>query len=353
MRLTVKGYRTAVGVDVGGRWIKAAQLRRSLSGWRIEALAAFARMNPGQEIDAREVQYLRSILARQGFCGNDVVLAIPDSKVLPGILEVPPRNSGAPIEQIARMELSRMHKVPPNSFEVSFWDLPPSAHSRGRAQVMAVGCEHAGANALLDTFENAGLHVQVLDVRSCAIVRACQTLLAPADRVTAIIDIGWSSITVSLVCSGVVTYERTLHDAGIGSFIHRARKHMNLTDDVTEQLLSTVSLNDDPETRGSDSRGFEEFRRSLTRYFEGIANELQAPFSYTTTQYASSGVGRILLVGGGANIPGLPEYLASLINTPAAVVAPGDLAECSASVMSKSNDAAITPAIGLALFDEE
>lgn len=344
--------RTPTGIDVGSRQIKAAQLRRTPGGWRTEALCAIPRTRPGESIDADEVRYLQSALSRQGFCGNDVVLAVPDEKVLTGVLELPPPDSGAPFDKIARTELARMHKVRPDSFEMSYWRLPAPANPGDSLQALAVGYAHADANDLMDTFESAGLDVRALDVRSSAAARACRTALAPQPGMTAILDLGWSASSLSILHQGAIAYQRVIGGASIKTLSETIAQRLNVDTRTTEHLLSEVGLSRAGEPDDGDPQLFDQAGMTVARHFDTMAQELQTPLSYTACQYPDAEVKRLLLVGGGACIHGLTEYLSSSMEMEVKAVAPADLAESPPSVLPKSGNAALTLAIGLAQFGE-
>lgn len=157
-----------IGLDIGGRYVKAAQLSRSPDGWRIEATACFPRVTSEAELDRRQVQQIHDVLSRQGFRGRSVVLAVPAGTLLTAILELPPRRSGALLEQIARAELARMYKCDAQSIEISCWDLPVPSSADGSTAVMATSCRHADARELLKAFEDTGLGVKALDVHTCS-----------------------------------------------------------------------------------------------------------------------------------------------------------------------------------------
>ena len=76
-----------------------------------------ARADAEKDLSGEEIRELRLVLKRQGFQGRDIVLAAPDQSLLRGVFDLPRQVSGAPVSQIARMELSRMHQVPPDSEE--------------------------------------------------------------------------------------------------------------------------------------------------------------------------------------------------------------------------------------------
>jgi len=344
-------FRTPIGVDVGRKQVKAAQLRRLGRGWRIEAICAFPRANVGSDIDSEDARHLRGVLRRQGFSGRDIVLAVPPEMLKTGILELPSRVAGAPMSQIARMELARMSGVQPDSFEMSYWRLPPSEKDKGSAQVMAVGCAHEQANTLLDAFEDQGLNVRALDVRACASARACRAMLAPPPGSTAILDVGWGACCLSIVCGGVVTYERLLGGAGMGSLTKAIAQKFRLEDQLADRLIAEVGLDADGGDGGREGRAFEDVRLVLARHFDSVIDELRAPFLYVSQQYPGAAVKRLLLIGGGAATPGLAPYLASAMQVEVAAITPADLAECPSAMLERSRNTAMTLAMGLARFE--
>src|SRR5262245_41350251 len=99
--------RTPIGIDLGGYSMKAVQLDRSRGGWRVHAAVILALPAPNHPLDANTVRMLRDTLHRQGFASDRVVLAAPAAQLEVDVLEIPPRTSGAPVEQIARLELAR------------------------------------------------------------------------------------------------------------------------------------------------------------------------------------------------------------------------------------------------------
>src|SRR4051812_44424876 len=131
-RTSVPRGRTPIGLDLGARRVKAIQLEHGPDGPRIAAAAVAPQSGSGAGgaiVTAAEVAGLSDLLYRTGFEGQQVVLAAPSGQLLTGVMELPPRAADGkhqvPVEQIARMELARSHKIAPDSFEMGSWDLPP------------------------------------------------------------------------------------------------------------------------------------------------------------------------------------------------------------------------------------
>src|SRR3954451_23592560 len=108
MRLTdLKLRRSPIGLDLGGRTIKAVQLVCAQGKWCLHAAVALPQPEVNQPVVPQTARYVREALFRHGFVGNRIVLAAPATQLEMDVLELPPRSSGAPVEQIARSELAR------------------------------------------------------------------------------------------------------------------------------------------------------------------------------------------------------------------------------------------------------
>src|SRR5688572_30026381 len=93
---------TPIGLDIGSCSIKAVQLQRVREDWRVAAVTSLPRPQINAPLDRIAVRRIADVLYRQGFHGQSVVLAAPSDKLAADILELPPRTSGVPLEQIAR-----------------------------------------------------------------------------------------------------------------------------------------------------------------------------------------------------------------------------------------------------------
>lgn len=373
-RLHVRN-RSPIGLDVGSRTVKAVQLGRDRWGtgeWRVTAAAEVPRhdvtpqasgANPGKSpavppfaLSAAEVRRLMGTLERQNFSGGDVVLAVPNERVVSSMLELPPRSSQAPIEQIARMEVARAHRFAPDSFEMGCWDLPAAARATKQTPVMAVACTHADAAAVMDPFEAEGLHVAALDVRAAALARACAPLLRDdAAGITGIVDLGWASATLSLMHQGVAIYGRTLGDSGIGKLYHTLATRLALDVDVIDYLLAESGLAGAPAHGSAPAPGAGKVKPTdaaglIAAHFEAAVQELQVSLSYAQHQYPNTPLSRLLVVGGGGCIRGVTEHLRSALGIETKAAAPADVAAHTPAVAAQCASPALTAALGLAQF---
>jgi len=340
--------RTPIGIDVGERLIQAVQLVRLASGWQMEAAASIRRSG---STAAADIHQLRGLLAARGFKGNSVVLAVPAKRLITGILELPPRTSKAPIEQLARAELARMHKCEATSLEMACWDLPAPIRATTSTFVMAAGCTYADADALLDLFEREGFEVQCLGTHTVALARACEPLLEEVSGASAILDVGWTSSRLVLVYGNVVVYERNLPRGGLRSLVRSLVPRLKLESDDVVDLLWAIGLGGDRRAPDTSKEVCDDIRTATTAHFQDVAKEMRIPFSYLANQYRNAEVKRLFLVGGGAAMPGLKDYLASTTELELWAVMPSDLARCPKSFEGEYG-CSLTLAVGLARWKE-
>jgi len=348
MRWPASPSRSPIGIDVGARQIKAVQLSGAASSRRIEAAVVVPRTGNDLKQEARHVA---DALAQGGFKGADIVLAVPSNTLLTGIFELPPRDSGAPLEQIARAELARMHKCDGRSFEMAYWDLPAPARVGAGTHVMAAACPHADANAFLDAFEAQGLRARRLEIHASAVARACRAVLPDRGGIAVILDLGWSLARLVLLHKDVVVYERKLAKGALGSLVAAEAKGHDQSSDAVERLLIARGLDAAVPPDDADVKASQALRAAAQRYFDGMIEEMRIPLSYLGNQYPDAPVERLLLIGGAARLPALEAYIASRLDFEVRLVRLADLAAC-APALEAEHGPALTVAIGLAEFVE-
>lgn len=340
-----------IGLDVGPRTLKAVQARPAGNGcWRIEAAALVPRAEPGVPLSARELERFLGVLDRRGFTGVEFAIAAPPEAVLSGALELPARSAGVPIEQIARAELARTHQRDPMSFEMAFWDVPAPSRAGDGTHVMAVGCPHEGAEAVLKVFDSVGLDVSSVDVRPCCLARACVPLAHPAPAMTAILELGWTRGLLVLMHQGVVVYERTMEESALEALHAAVRTQLDAGPDIADYLLGTTEPPPAPAPRRRAGEGLGRAARLVSAFVDGLARELSLSLGYIAGRYPTPGgaVEQLLLVGGGATLPGLAPCLTQRLNLEARPVTPADLALVPPDLLAACSSPALVTALGLA-----
>lgn len=342
----------AIGLDIGPRHIAALQFERRDGRMGLRAAAmikrtATAGATPGPELTREEGARLEAVLFRQGFHGRHVVAAVPDQFLLSSILELPPRSSGAPLEQLAGVELARAHKQEAEAIESGSWEIPPPARSSETTHMMAAGCTHEVANAVLDPLEDAGLNVSVLDARSWALARAAAARCPDEMHgISALLDIGDAGALLTMLHGQTPVYRRFMSDGGLESLCGRLMQKLAL--DSETAWYATRTLLDSASTGSGDSGMDKEVEGFFEEHVGMLLTELTAAAEYVGHRYPP-GLQRVLLSGPIASAAGLMERLSGNFAVPIERGVVSGIAEVPGALVKVADDPSLFAAAGLAL----
>ncbi len=316
MRFLPTMGRSPIGLDIGSRLLKAVQLDCVRGRRVVKASASIMRSQPDVPFNHDEVKRLSRVLSQQGFVGRKFVLAAPSEQMMSAVLDMPPRDSGAPYQVIARQEFARLQNQEPGQFEVSYWDIPQPTRSSSE-QVMAVGCAHADTDPLLDVFVDCGFDVSAMDSGLCAAVRACGEQLESTQNISAVLDLGWGSARLGLVHDSVVVFDRTLSSSGMGRLHGRICEALAIEPAEADCLIQRIGFAATDADHGrADGRTHavaSQIRSIFTSYLKEISKELEASFEYTSHQYPGAKPHRLILIGGGGAVPGVAGQLDTMV----------------------------------------
>lgn len=283
---------TPIGLDIGSKWIKACQ---DLGRGR-RATACFPRLEPGAALSSVESQRIASVLMRRGFRGERVVVAAPSVRSVE--LELPASVGAGMLGAAARMEAARVLRLDPWSFELALWPLPRPARASGDTTAFAgAALPHEEAMALVAPLEEIGLEVTGIDLGGGALVRSCAGALG-AGSMGVVLDVGWSGISIIVVCGGVAVYERRLPDLGIGQLCAQVGEELSLEPDRAE-LIVRRSLTMPGQVV------HESVLARMTAMSQWLGHEIEVSMEYAWHRYGDSGQGVIVVAGGGAGLRGL------------------------------------------------
>lgn len=345
-----------IGLSLSGRFWSAAQLAIPRRGGMPELLAgAHVPRAPhgGTELGEGEAREIFGSLARLGFTGGRLVVSADPRSVVTSILDLPPRSSGAPLEQIARMEMMRSHRLEEGSFECATWDLPASSARRGPEQtpVLAVACRHEHAEGRLKAFDGVPLFAEGLDLTGLALGRACSRLLRPAGgqaSLAAIVHAGWDALDIAILHTApggesVLVYERSIGEAGLCVLAERMKKRGVGSEEGFDAVLSALCGIEE-----QASRIPAELRTLAAEFGEGVIPEVNQSLSFASRRFADTTSSSVLVMGEGAMLRGLGERMQQATGAEVKVVRVGDVVRVPAGLAGLAGSTALMAAVGLA-----
>lgn len=286
-----------IAVDLGACAIHAAQLDtrgRPLAWVRIR------RPVPDAPYTGEDFRRLHGVLYRRGFRGRRVVLTAPKSIVQRTAIELPPRSSGAPLDQIARSELARQLRIEPDAFEFAWWDAPQPPRHGSTTRAITVTVTHRGADEILDHLERLELTPVALLCPGTAIAAAAEPVRP--DACAAGLDLGWSDGTLVVRNGDRVIFERQLAGCGLAAAIKGAGTRRGIR---LERLVRALEA-----PASEDPRPVHPvIGELLESYLHDLREEMRSSIDYLRGCEGSCEPESITLVGGGAHLPGVGEAI--------------------------------------------
>lgn len=313
-----------LGIDISTSAVKLLELSRTGQRYQVESCAlerlpqgAMAERNVN---DPEQVgMALRHALRRSGSKLRQAAVAVPTSGVITRSVPMPSDRSDEEIESEIRLEAA---KYIPYSLDEVYMDFAPQGPSEtvpNAVDIMIVASRRENVEARQEALELAGLKAQVVDVEAYALESAFQLIATNDEELhsarVAVVDIGATLTTLSVISSGETIYTRE-QNFGCEQLTAAIMETYKLSREQAEIARRERQLPAD-----YDSRVLEPF---LGAALDQIRHALQ--FFTSASHYNS--VDRLLLIGGGALLKGMPEYAAQHLRLPTRVGNPFEYMTC-------------------------
>ena len=356
--MTNKGLHIAsgagvIGVDVGDRWMVASQLvghggAKAVLG----ASVRLARAASGPLLE-QEALLLGQTIAHAGFVGSRIVVCAPDAALLPAVLELPPRSSKAPIDQLARLEVARIHRREPEAFDLAMWDLPATDRTKGATHAMALALPTEAGDAVAAAFDVTGADIVAIEPRACALARCCAAASGGIPGLYGVVDVGWSATMVVLIHvtgeePASVIYERRLQEAQFGVSVQHLQKAVEIDVDVAE---AAMRCGEEEMREAKLAELYRSIRRYQTELSDALVPEVQRSVVYATQRYPAIPLSGMWITGEGAGVRGVRARLSSALAVDVATLTPAVVTQTNEK-SPLARDTSIITSLGLAAFSD-
>ena len=336
-------------MDISSSLVKLLELSKQGDRYKVESFAVEPLpANAVVEKNITDVEAVGEVLkrvaskARTGV--KQVAVAVSGSAVITKLIQMDGGLNEFEMEDQITLEADQYIPYPLDEVAIDFEVQGPSETNPDQVDVLLAACRKENVDIREDALEIASLSTKVVDVEAYALERAYSLIESQLDSqgeelVVAIVDVGATMTTLSVLAEGKTVYTReqifggkqlteeiqrryglSLEEAGL------AKKQGGLPDDYESEVLTP-------------------FREAVVQQ---VARALQ--FFFGTSQYIA--VDYVVLAGGTASIQGLTEMVEDKTGTPTLVANPfADMAIGSrVNASSLSNDApSLMIACGLAM----
>jgi type IV pilus assembly protein PilM len=328
-----KKNKPLLGLDISSTTVKMIELSRHGDGYRVEnyslrALPAGVVVEKNiSDVDA-VAQIVKTTIQQSRTKVRDVALAVPGSAVITKTIEMPAGLSDDAMELQISLEADQYIPYPLEEVSIDFDVIGPSEKSPEQVKVLLAACRSENVEMREAVMELAGLTARVVDVEAYALERSfdlqADQIEGAYEKIVAIIDIGSTMTTLSVLVGGKIVYAREQLFGG-KQLTEEIQRRYGLSEEEAGLAKRQGGLPDDYE-----AEVLEPFKDSVVQQ---VTRSLQ--FFFSSSQYHQ--VDHVLLAGGVASMDGLAEMVQEKLETPTSVANPF----VNMSVSSRVNSAAL------------
>lgn len=337
-----------VGLDIGDGVLRAAEVKdparaRPTVVKYHEVAIPHGAVSKGEVVDREAVVAGIKALWNQGKFGTkDVVLGMGNHRILARDHVV----RAQPIERIREQlpfQVQDLLPVPVNDALLDFYPVSTEQTDQGpMVHGLLVAAIRDAVLGNVEAAEAAGLHVAEVDLIPFALTRL---LLGAQSGMTALVDIGASTTYVVMAANGVPHFMRVIPTGGR---------------DITDAVVASHDIPFGEAERIKRAIGI--LGRPLSPEAQPIAATIAAAtheqlmsvrntISYFATARPNTPIQRVVLSGGGGDLPGIREAFAELTRLPVTDADPGSRVTVAKS--ARTDDAgwrdSLSVAVGLAV----
>lgn len=308
-----------LGIDISSTSVKLIELSRSGGRYKVEGYAVEPLPpNAIVEKNIAELEVVGQVIARVVTKARTSVkhaaVAVAGSAVITKIIEMEAGLSEEELENQIKIEADQYIPYPLEEVAIDFEVQGVTARSADRVNVLLAACRKENVEVREAALALAGLSAKVVEIEAYSLERAYGLLAeqlgsGEEDLTVAIVDIGATMMTLSVLHNGQTIYTREQLFGG-KQLTDEIQRRYGLSTEEAGLAKKQGGLPDDYETEVLNP-----FKEAVVQQ---VSRSLQ--FFFAAGQY--SDVDYILLAGGTASIVGLDQLVQQKIGTSTLVANP-------------------------------
>jgi type IV pilus assembly protein PilM len=311
-----KKARTVAGLDIGASSIKLVKMEERSGSFALTSLGM--RELPLEAVVDEEIKdrdtvifNLQSLVEQCDPRLREVAISISGHGVITDKITMD-QKSGAEAEQAILFEAEQRSPFDVEDVTMDYHIVDANEETR-KMDVLLVAARNEFLSSYVELVTDAGLRPVIVDTDAFAILNAYDVNYEiDPEKVTILMDIGFDTTSVTFLKNGVLHSTRDL--ANGGRLIYNAiMKEFRIN-----QELATKAIKGEMGT----SLDQDMLKATVITASEELISGLEVAFSYFKSTAQVPQVDWIVLSGGGALIPFLPEFIQSKLNVPIEVANP-------------------------------
>lgn len=302
--------KSTVGLDVGASSVKLVKLDHGKNGFSVAAIGI--RELPPEAIVADEIRdreavifNIQSLVDQTDPKIKDVVVSVAGHGVITDKFTID-RKTGPEAEQAILFETEQ--RAPFDVDDVSLdYHVIKTDDEINKMEVLLVAARKEYLKMYLELIEDCGLRPVIVDSDAFAILNAYENNYdVDPSKVTALVNIGHDVTNITYMSDGLFKATRDV-STGTREIYTAIQKEFRLSPELTQKALKGEM---------ADTIDQDMLKATIVSSTEELVSGIELAFSYFKSQTKLDAIDWIVLSGGGALVPYLPEYLQSKIGVP-------------------------------------
>jgi type IV pilus assembly protein PilM len=321
-----------IGIEIAPERINIAQLRQQGQSYKLATYITEpvpeGIFEEGQIVDAPALaELIQETLAKNNIKATHVATAVPMRDAIIRIIPVPAELSADELrEMVLNHEAGLYLPYPREEVDLDYQQLGFFQDEDGieKTQVLLVATRKEVTNTYLETFQQAGLDIDVIEINSFALIRTIREQLRQfgSQEAAVLVDIEFESTEIAIIVDGVPQFSRTVP---IGTFQLQSAlsRAMNLPTKRDTEMLQGMTIPSTP-TEGirTGATGINPGMAALLRVLGELADELRRSIDFYLNQSSELEVAQLLLAGPGGGIGQLDEFFTNRLSLPTSSIDP-------------------------------
>ncbi|WP_369750739.1 type IV pilus assembly protein PilM [Anabaena sp. PCC 7108] len=346
-----------VGIELAPERMNIVQLRKQRQGLKIETLTTVpvpeGIITDGQINDSpRMAELIQQVMAESKIKASRVATCVPGRDAIVRVIPVPAELDNKELrEMVLNHEAALYLPYPREEADVDYQKLGYFVDEDGieKVQVLLVATRKEVTDTYVNTFAEAGLKIDVLEINSFALIRTIrdQLRLFGPQEAAVLVDIEFDSTEIAIIINGVPQFSRTV-PIGTYQLQSALSRAMNLptSRDMDMLMGMTIPANSNDAGR-TGTTGVNPGMGPMLKVLGELSDELRRSIDFYINQSEGLEVAQILLAGTGGGLQQLDEFFTQRLGFPTTQIDP--IRDLALEVEAEKYPSVQRPGLGIVL----
>ena len=321
-----------IGIEIAPERINIVQLRKFKQQYKLVVNCSVevpeGMFEEGKISDAAAIaELIQDTLASNSIKSTKVATAVPMREAIMRIIQIPAELDDQELHDVVlNQEASLYLPYPREEVDLDYQKLGYFVDEDGieKVNVLLVATKKEITDLYLDTFLQAGLEVDILEINSFALIRTIREQLRQFGSTEAVVlvDLEFDSTEIAIIVEGVPQFSRTI-PIGTYQLQTALSRAMNLPPSRNTELLQGMTIPDLPDqSESSGATSINPGMAALLRVLGELTDELRRSIDFYLNQSDDLEVVQLLLAGPGGGIGQLDELFTNRLSLPTMQIDP-------------------------------